>query len=133
MNKEDFEALVEQIGFTSVPEKFRSKMNNVVLVVSDEPDLKTRKENGLTQGETLLGLYVGIPHTERGDGYGVGVVFPDTITLFRLPILDVAREEDISVRKVIEDTIWHEVAHHFGLSEEEVRRREEERRLEISK
>ncbi|MEX0931785.1 MAG: metallopeptidase family protein [Candidatus Paceibacterota bacterium] len=128
MNKQDFDQLVSEVGFSPVPEKFRTRMNNVVLIVSDEPDQKTREENGLTEEETLLGLYVGVPHTERGDEYGVGVVFPDTITLFRLPILAVAEEENLSIQKVVEDTIWHEVAHHFGLNEEEVRKKEEGRK-----
>ena len=76
--------------------------------------------------ETLLGLYRGIPLTKRGDNYTAAL--PDTITLFRLPIIRAAWDDGISVRQMIEKTVWHEVAHHFGLDEEQVRKREQENR-----
>jgi predicted Zn-dependent protease with MMP-like domain len=82
-------------------------------------------------------LYKGIPLTARGELYGVGATLPDTITLYRLPILDMADEEagpDASdaeyherVRAIVADTIWHEFAHHFGMDEHEVRDREQKR------
>ena len=101
----------------------------------------------------MLGLYRGIPATARGDLYGVGATLPDTITLYQNPIeneadalMSIARrgasianlqqeimraKQGISrtnfIRKVIRETIWHEVAHHFGFDEEQVQRREDER------
>ncbi|MDP2158503.1 MAG: metallopeptidase family protein, partial [Nitrospirota bacterium] len=84
----------------------------------------------LQEGETLLGLYQGIPLTERGSEYGMGMTLPDTITLYRLPILEEARDMDRSfldaVRIVVRETLWHEVGHYFGMEEHEAHEREEE-------
>lgn len=127
MTPAQFEALVGEIGFSPVPERFRGLIENVALLVEDDVDEETRREMGLSDDETLLGLYRGIPRAARGDGYGIGGALPDAITLYREPILDAAYEDGLPVRQVVEETIWHEVAHHFGLDEDDVRRREEER------
>lgn len=123
----------EQIAVSEwekVPDKFKRKIENVALLIEDEPSEAIRKEEGLEDGDTLLGLYHGIPLTERGSEYGVGVTLPDTITLFREPILEEAREMDRSfrdaVRIVVRETIWHEVGHYFGLPEYGVQERENE-------
>lgn len=126
MSHEAFERLVEE-GFLLLPERFRAKIKNVALLVENEPSEEIRQQEGLEAGETLLGLYQGIPATMRGDTYGVGPTLPDTITLFQLPIEEAAREDDMDVRKVIAETIWHEYAHYFGMEEGEVRFREEKR------
>ena len=114
--------------FVRLPEKFRSRINNVAMLVEDEPSDEVRALEGLTDDETLLGYYHGIPNTVRGEGYGIGPTFPDTITLFRLPILDEAEESGLSVRHVVRETLEHEIAHYFGMSEDEVGKREESRR-----
>ncbi len=124
MNSEEFEALVADIGFDPVPEKFRPLIENVALMIEDEPSKETRESTGLSDDETLLGLYIGVPHTARGENYNL--VLPDKIVIYRLPSLEAAEEDGISVRQLVEETIWHEIAHHFGLSEEEVERREHE-------
>jgi predicted Zn-dependent protease with MMP-like domain len=124
MTPKDFESLVSSIGFSSVPEKFRGLISNVALIIEDDVSAKLRSDMKLPDNETLLGLYHGIPLIKRGDNY-TGAL-PDTITIYRLPILRSAEREGISVRQMIEDTIWHEVAHHFGLDEREVRKRESE-------
>lgn len=127
MDREAFEKLVEE-GFLLIPEKFRSKIQNVALLVEDEPSKEVRNEERLREGETLLGLYHGIPATERGDSYGVGPTLPDTIMLYKIPIEEEAEEAHIDVRTVIAETIWHEYAHYFGMDEDEVRFREEKRK-----
>ena len=124
MTPPDFESLVTKIGFSSVPEKFRGLISNVALIIENDVPMETRRSMNLPNNQTLLGLYRGIPLPKRGGQYGS--VLPDTITIYRIPILHAAAEEDLSVQKVIEDTIWHEVAHHFGLNEREVRKREGE-------
>jgi predicted Zn-dependent protease with MMP-like domain len=142
MTPKEFEAIVAE-AFGLVPEKFRSKVKNVALLIEAEPDAKTRAEQGLGPEETLLGLYRGIPQTERGEGYGVGPTMPDTITIYRGPVLEeAAREAGIDpvwgtaetftesmkkrVRVIVRDTIWHEIAHYFGMDEAEVDERESE-------
>jgi len=123
MNHEAFEKLVEE-GFLLIPEKHRAEIRNVALLVEDEPSEEVRRQEGLTEGETLLGLYQGIPATVRGDSYGIGPTVPDTITLFKLSIEDEAGGDSEEIRKVIAETIWHEYAHYFGMDEDEVRFRE---------
>jgi len=124
MSTEEFEKLVQE-GFLLIPEKFRARIRNVALLVEDEPSEEVRQREGLSEGETLLGLYQGIPATARGDSYGVGPTLPDTITLFKLPIEEAAKGDSRGIRAVVAETIWHEYAHYFGMDEEEVRFREE--------
>lgn len=130
MSPQDFEHLVAEEFPTAVPEKFRNKINNVAFLVEREPSREVRKVESLEEGETLLGYYRGVPHTARGEAYGVGGALPDTITLYQGPIEEEAASlgggEEV-LRKVIRETIWHEVAHHFGMDEHEVQEKERER------
>jgi predicted Zn-dependent protease with MMP-like domain len=131
MPREEFEKLVAEEFPTAVPEDFRDKIKNVAFLIENEPSEALRREENLGPHMTLLGHYRGIPHTARGDFYGMGATMPDTITLFQLPIEQAALEDGITVRQVIRDTIWHELAHHFGMDESAVRRRESERQKGI--
>ncbi len=136
MDMHDFDALVAE-GFEKLPAWVRERISNVALLTEDEPSDEDRMHQGLSDDETLLGLYKGVPLSARGDLYGVGMTLPDTITLYRFPILDMADEEagenasDAQylerVRAIVADTIWHEFAHHFGMDEHEVREREHAR------
>ena len=140
MERREFEKLVEK-GYEQLPQWVREKIQNVALLVEDEPSREDREAEGLGDDETLLGLYKGIPLSARGEEYGVGMTLPDTITLYQIPIEEEAEEElttsnvvnghnDIvsrykeMVAKVVAETIWHEFAHHFGMDEGEVRDRE---------
>ena len=140
MTREEFEQLVGEEFEWAIPAKFRPHIKNVAFLVDDEPPAEVRKVEGLQEDETLLGYYYGVPTPARGDWYGMGTTMPDTITLFQTPIEAEAAELEHSnilqndrmtfedcVRRVIRDTIWHEVAHHFGMDESEVRRREDDR------
>jgi len=128
----DFRAIVEK-EWDAVPEKFKGRIDNVALLIENEPSEKVREEEGLTERETLLGLYHGIPESVRGENYGVGATLPDTITLYRLPLLEEAHELfheralpdfKTAVEEAVRETLWHEVGHYFGLHEEEVQVRE---------
>ena len=131
MTGREFEKLVEE-GLSAIPEKFVRLLKNVAIVIAEEPTPKQRKTAGLRADETLLGLYEGIPQTRRNGGYAG--VLPDKITIFRKPILEAAlrqaqgklQREDV-VREIVRDTVWHEIAHHFGMEEDEVSRAEERR------
>ena len=130
MNHEEFEKLVAEEFPNAIPEKFRGKIKNVAFLVEDMPSAEVRQAERLGPNHTLLGYYRGIPHTARGDSYGVGNTLPDTITLYQTPIeieATVLGGGEENIRKVVRDTIWHEVAHHFGMGEQEVRRRERKR------
>ncbi len=124
MTPEQFEHLVAEEFPKAIPEKFQERMKNIALLIEDEPSSEVRTQEKLEPGETLLGLYQGISFDRRGELYGVGPTMPDTITLYRLPILEEAGDDVEHVRKVIRDTIWHEVAHYFGFDEGMVRKRE---------
>ncbi len=126
MKREEFEKLVSE-GYEKLPQWVKEKIRNVALIVEDEPSQEDRKAEGLDDDETLLGLYKGIPLSERGEMYGVGMTMPDTITLYQLPIEEAAEEDGLPVAQVVAETIWHEFAHHFGMDEGEVRKREQER------
>ena len=132
MTREEFEKLIDEEFPKAVPEKFHHLLKNGAFLVDTEaPDAD------------LLGLYHGIPHTARGAHYGEGMTLPDTITLYQKTIEEEAAEiqqkqhtnklENVGVlyeeclRKVVRETIWHEVAHYLGYDEEQVRGREDKR------
>lgn len=139
MKPEEFEQLVSD-GYDQLPEWVRKKISNVAILVEDEPGEEDREAQGLGDDETLLGLYKGIPLSARGETYGVGMTLPDTITVYMLPTLEMADEEcgpnasdeefRARVKKIVADTIWHEFAHHFGMDENAVHRREIDRGID---
>lgn len=114
MEPEEFEKLVAG-ALDQVPTRFVELLKNVAILIED----------GSPRGR-LLGLYQGVPQTARGDGYGIGMTLPDTITLYREPILAHAAATGQEVAKVVQETVWHEIAHYFGMDEGEVHHREEE-------
>ncbi|MDR3571481.1 MAG: metallopeptidase family protein [Candidatus Pacebacteria bacterium] len=140
MNQDEFEQLVIE-GYDQLPAWVREKISNVAILIENEPSREDRVAQGLGENETLLGLYKGVPLSARGEMYGIGMTLPDTITIYILPTLDMADEEcgpDATdeefkerVRKIVADTIWHEFAHHFGMDEDAVHRREVERGTDI--
>ncbi len=101
---ERFEELVAD-ALDEIPEELGRLMDNVWVTVEDVPE---------TAG--LLGLYDGVPLTERDGGYA-GMVMPDRITLYRIPICAMCRTE-AQVVEVVRDTVIHEVAHHFGIDDD---------------
>lgn len=124
MNCTDFEQLAEE-GYDRLPEWVRAKIQNVAILIEDEPSEEICREENLGPDETLLGLYQGTPLTARS--YDESMTLPDTITLYRFPIEAAAQEDGKDVRDVVAETIWHEFAHHFGMDEDMVRAREAER------
>ena len=128
MTPEEFERIVEEEFPRAVPERYQRTIDNVAFLIEDEPSEEVRRTQRLQDGETLLGFYQGISIDRRGGEYGLGMTLPDTITLYRLPILEEALDQgkgEEAIRRTVRETIWHEVAHHFGFSEEEVEEREE--------
>ncbi|MDP2659656.1 MAG: metallopeptidase family protein [Dehalococcoidia bacterium] len=97
-----------------LPGPIRDRISNVAIVVEDEPTPAQLAEAGVGPGATLLGLYTGIPLTERTTNYGM--VLPDRITIFRRPILEFCHSEE-ELMDQVRRTVLHEIGHHFGLSE----------------
>jgi len=119
MEKDEFEKIVQQ-GISLIPEKFRRLMENVDIVIEDYPNQEQLRKTHLSGNQTLFGLYEGVPKTNRGTNYAN--VLPDKITIFQKPIENFSPDFR-AMEKLVADTIWHEIAHHFGLSEKEIRQR----------
>ncbi len=124
MNDNLFELFVKE-GLESIPVKFRKELNNLNIVIEDYPNPHQLKKLNLRPGHSLYGLYEGIPQVKRGSNYGG--VLPDKITIFRIPIVRACKTVE-DVRDLVIDTVWHEIGHHFGLNEEEVRAAEKRRK-----
>ena len=112
ISRREFEQLVEQ-ALGELPERFASLLDNVAIVVEEEPsdeDLDVMDEDA----NELLGIYRGVPITER---HYDSMRLPDQIAIFRGPILRVARTRSDALHE-IRDTVIHELGHYFGLDDE---------------
>jgi predicted Zn-dependent protease with MMP-like domain len=123
MELEQFEELVDK-GIAEIPQKFLKKLKNVAVVVEDEPNQEQTKKLKLRKNYTLFGLYEGVPQIKRSAYYSA---LPDKITVFKHPIEQFAQSPN-EIKEIVKNTVWHEIAHHFGTSEEEIRKIEENRR-----
>ena len=108
-----FDELVA-IALDSIPEPFASALDEVAIVIADEPSADQRRENEIAPDESLYGLYEGVPRTEWGADWAA---IPNRITLFRLPL-----EEDFADPDDLADEVWttvvHELAHHLGIDDD---------------
>ena len=123
MERTDFEILVSQ-GLDAIPERFRGLMKNVAIIVADEPTREQARKAKLRPGTLLLGLYEGVPQTSR---YGRDPLLPDKITIFQRAIESIAAGPE-AIPQLVAETVWHEIVHHFGLSEHAVRQAQQKRR-----
>ncbi len=117
MNQEEFAQLLTK-AVEDLPQEFLTRLENVDVVVEEYPTPAQRRESGLRRGESLLGLYEGIPQTERGSHYGM--VLPDKITIFQKPIEANCRS-DAELYAEVSRVLKHEIAHHFGISDARLR------------
>ncbi|WP_374686458.1 metallopeptidase family protein [Promineifilum sp.] len=120
LSESQFEELVGE-ALDDLPPFFQAQMDNVVILVEPQPSRRLLRDMRVPPGDTLLGLYRGIPLTERGQGYNLAP--PDTITLFQIPIERAAAEwaegEYLDrVREEVRHTVIHEIAHHFGIDDD---------------
>ena len=114
---EEFEELVAQV-LDDLPDWVRERMDNVSVMVAPWPTAHQLRAIKGREGMLLLGLYEGVPLPKRGQGYHLAP--PDRITLFQGP-LERTAFEDQALLRLIRHTIIHEIAHHFGFSEAEIR------------
>ena len=118
MDRSRFEELVEQ-ALLSLPDEFREKLSNIDVEVEDYPSPDDLRVSGAGRGQTLLGLYRGVPVNRRGLGYNM--VTPDRVLIFQRPIeLTCSSDEEIVER--VGHVVRHEIAHHFGIDDEALRR-----------
>ena len=122
MQREKFESLVAD-ALASIPRRFRDAMNNLAIVVEDEPSRALLREMEIEAPGTLLGLYTGTPLTERRWDYGN--TLPDRILLFQRP-LERESDDDEDLMVAIAETLIHEIGHYFGMSEEQIEEIEEQ-------
>jgi len=120
MDKQRFEWLVAK-AVDSLPDEFSTKLENIDVVVQNQPTPSQLAEVRLKHGETLLGLYQGVPLTKRSRHYGM--VAPDKITIFQKSI-EARCNNDTEVKAEIMRIVQHEIAHHFGISDTRLRQLE---------
>ena len=124
MQRQRFEALVIK-AIEELPAEFQSKLENVDVLVEDSPSRRQLRQLGLRDSTQLLGLYEGVPQTERGRGYNL--VLPDKITIFQKPIEARCRSErEIGIE--IGNVVRHEIAHHFGIGDDTLYRIDRQKR-----
>ncbi len=122
MTRAAFERVVAD-ALRTIPKRFRDAMENIAIVVEDEPDDALLDEMGAEEDDTLFGLYTGTPLTERQ--WAQGNLLPDRIILFQGPHEREAEDEDDLIVSIGE-TLIHEIGHYFGLSEDEIEHIENE-------
>jgi predicted Zn-dependent protease with MMP-like domain len=117
MDEARFERLVDE-AFAELPDEFVERLENLEIVVEDWPSPEELEEAGLDRRSraTLLGLYRGVPLTDRGVHYAW--VAPDVITLYQGPIERVAGESEEALRRQVRVTLMHEIGHFFGMDED---------------
>ena len=121
MTRAEFERHVAE-ALASIPRRFRDAMQNIAIVVEDEPSAELLADMEIEPPDTLFGLYQGTPLTERS--WGFGNTLPDRVLLFQGPHEREADDDDDLVVSIGE-TLIHEIGHYFGLSEEEIEAIEE--------
>ena len=112
MSEEDFERAVQD-ALDRIPADLLDAMDNVVVLVQDEPEQQTQEDE--QDGSALLGLYLGVPLTERDGGWSG--MLPDRILIFKGPLERCCEDREELVEQVAV-TVIHEVAHHFGIDDE---------------
>ncbi len=117
MELEKFLDLVER-ALRSLPEELQEKMDNIEILVAENPSPGQLRRVRVSRQSTLLGLYEGVPRTNRGLGYNL--TLPDKITIFQKPIEAQCRSE-AEIVSTVERVVIHEIAHHFGISDARLR------------
>jgi predicted Zn-dependent protease with MMP-like domain len=113
MDRQQFEKLVDR-AIEALPEEFKSKLENIDVLVEDWPSPQQINKLKLRNKAQLLGLYEGIPQTKRDSGYNM--VLPDKITIFQKPIESECRS-DKEIEAEIGRVVQHEIAHYFGIGD----------------
>lgn len=115
MSEDDFEKYLAE-AIDAIPPPFGDHLQNVAFILEDDPSPAQRVQLNLYPGETLLGLYEGVPLPARN---GTLKLLPDKITIFKNPLVSASRDPK-ELRANIKHTIWHEVAHYYGLDHERI-------------
>ncbi|GAB4562068.1 MAG: metallopeptidase family protein [Geothermobacteraceae bacterium] len=117
MRRREFERMVARL-VDELPEPFAGRLDNLVFLVEDHADKDLLAEFGYEHPDELLGTFFGTPLSERT--FDLVEDGPCRIVLFQQAIENEARATGLSVRRVARETLWHEIAHYFGFTEEEM-------------
>jgi predicted Zn-dependent protease with MMP-like domain len=123
IDDKQFNELVAE-GIDAIPPLYQTHLQNVAFIVENEPTYEQRVQLNLYPHEILFGLYEGVPLPSRG---GMAKLLPDKITIFRNPALIYSRNVE-ELREHIRHTIWHEVAHYYGLDHKRIHELEDKRK-----
>lgn len=115
ISQADFERYIND-GIAALPSLYQDKIDNVAFLVEDYPTPEQRVQLNLYPNETLFGLYEGVPLPRRN---GTLKLLPDKITIFKKPI-EAASQSETDVAELVRHTIWHEVAHYYGLDHDRI-------------
>ncbi len=115
VSRRRFEELVSE-AMAEIPDELWKFIENIAVTVEEWPTQRQIASTGAPLGSTLLGLYEGVPLTVRTSHYGL--IPPDKITIFRGPILRFCPPDEDAIRSQVRRTVLHEVAHHFGISDQ---------------
>lgn len=116
VSDDQFEAMVAK-AIDALPEKYAAKLSNVAITYADMPTPQQRQQLSLRPWQGLYGLYEGVPQSVRGQS--LNMALPDKITIFKHPMLGSVETLD-DLQAQINKTLWHEVAHHFGLDHDQI-------------
>jgi len=118
MDRQEFATLVSE-ALEEIPEEFQRRIENVEVVIEDEPSPELLRSLGMNpRRTTLFGLYQGVPLHQRGTTYGG--MLPDKITIFYRPLVRACRSPE-RIRAQVRDTVIHEIGHFFGLDDDAIR------------
>jgi len=115
LSDDDFQRLIDE-ALGELPKTHVKHLKNVAILFNDEPTPEQREKLQLLPYQSLYGLYEGVPLAFR---QGLGTTLPDRITLFKLPILSAAADL-AGVKEQIKHTLWHEIAHYYGLDHDKI-------------
>ncbi|GCE21507.1 hypothetical protein KDK_53070 [Dictyobacter kobayashii] len=106
-----------QEAVASIPAEFQKHMDNLAILIEDEPDAETLERVGTGEGRILLGVYQGVPLASYGSHYAL---LPERITIYQRSIEIYCHGDPERIRAQVRKTVLHEVAHHFGIGHEEM-------------
>jgi len=116
MSDAEFDAIISE-AMDTLPQKYIARLKNVLITYEDEPSPQQREKLKLACNQTLFGLYEGIPLPQRGNGYNL--VVPDRITIFKRPIMYASASLQ-DFKEQVRHTLWHEIAHYYGLDHKRI-------------
>lgn len=116
MQREKFEKFVEE-ALAKVPKKFKKHLQNLAVIIEENPSREAYRSTGSSAFSTILGLYHGVPFKHRGPFYGN--LPPDVIVIYKKSIENVCHSEE-EIRNKVKEVVLHEIGHYFGLSEKEL-------------